>query len=285
MKVKVLSTKFTSEEIIDRLEEDYRLFATNNYAIHDYKDSKGFYELDVYLAESADETAFISCLQESYPQLTDFKIDFQNQEDWFNKWKQSLKPIWLTDRFLVDPSMDESEEVKLIRLTPGMAFGTGYHETTRLTAELLEEYAQKGDLMLDLGCGSGILSIMGALLGCTVTAVDIDPLSIEATRENCHKNKVISSVTVMTSNLLESVEGKFRLICSNILYDVLVCLFNDEAKVLKSVIDESSTLIFSGLIMSQYDDFEKLLEENGFSIVKKITEGDWFSIAVKLKKI
>ncbi|MFP4461745.1 MAG: 50S ribosomal protein L11 methyltransferase [Thermotogota bacterium] len=284
MKIKVINAFFTDVQIINQLEEDVLFLEQNNYAIHDFVDSKGRYELDVYLTESADEKAMITYLQQTYPELTDFKINLQKQEDWFEKWQQSLKPLWLTEQFLVDPATNPKNEIKLIKITPGMAFGTGYHETTRLTAQLLQQYAQKHDQMLDLGCGSGILSIMGAQLGCQVTAVDLDPFAIEVTNENIRRNRVSASVTVIRSDLLQAVQGKFDLICANILFDVLKLLFSVHAKDLKRVIHLSTTLIFSGLILKQHDDFKKLIESEGFTIINTLSEGDWLTIAVKLKK-
>lgn len=284
MTIKVINAHFTNEEIINRIEEDDSFLQKNNYAIHDYLDSKGVYELDIYLPEAEDEKNTLNHLHRCYPELQNFQIHYENQENWFEKWKQSLKPIWLTEKFLVDPAIKQNDEVHLIKITPGMAFGTGYHETTRLTAELLQKYAKTGSQMLDLGCGSGILSIMGAQLGCKVLAVDLDPFAIEATNENIKKNKVSSSVTVMLSDLLVNVQGRYDIICANILYDILKRLFEDNAKDLKRLIHVKTILIFSGLILKQFQDFVQLIESNGFSVEKKLSEGDWFTIAVKLKK-
>src|SRR6056297_557102 len=152
MRIKVITARFINEEILNRIEEDDSFFQQNNYAIHDYTDSKGVYELDIYLPETADEKDIYRHFHQRYPELKKFEIHYENQEDWFEKWKQSLKPIWLTEKFLVDPALNQTDEVHMIKITPGMAFGTGYHETTRLTAELLQQYAKTGDEMLDLGC-------------------------------------------------------------------------------------------------------------------------------------
>lgn len=285
MRVKVISAQFTDETIINTIEEDYHFFETNHYAIQDYLERKGYYELEIYLTDSADELELLHYLKEHYPKLHHFHTTFQKQEDWFEKWKQTLQPIWLTSKFLVDPATTAEDEVHTIKITPGMAFGTGYHETTRLSALLIEKYAQKGNNMLDVGCGSGILSIMGVQMGCRVTAVDLDPFAIEATQENIIKNNVTPQVSILQSDLLESVSGQFDLICSNILFDILKHLFLDEAKQLKSLIHSSSTLIFSGMVLSQYHDFKQLIEQQDFQIIDKVTEGDWFAIALKQKKI
>ncbi len=283
MRVKVISARFKNEEIINRMEEDYFFFQQTNYAIQDYIDSKGYYELDIYLSEETDEKDIFTHLHQRYPELQNFSINYQNQEDWFEKWKQSLKPIWLTEKFLVDPAINSKDEIQVIKITPGMAFGTGYHETTRLTAELLQEYGKRGDHMLDLGCGSGILTIMGAKLGCSVTAVDLDSFAVEATHENIRINSVSSSVKIMTSDLLEEVHDTFDIICANILYDILKRLFVDNAKDLKRVTHKNTILIFSGLILQQYKPFKKLVENSGFTVIKKLSEGDWLTIAVKQK--
>jgi ribosomal protein L11 methyltransferase len=283
MRIKVISTRFTKEEIINRIEEDYLFFQQTYYAIHDYMDSKGCYELDIYLSEEANENDIFTHLHQRYPELQHFSINYQNQEDWFEKWKQSLKPIWLTKKFLVDPAINKKDEIHVIKITPGMAFGTGYHETTRLTAELLQEYGKKGDHMLDLGCGSGILTIMAAQLGCSVIACDLDSFAVEATRENIRINSVSSSVKVMASDLLEKIHETFDIICANILYDILKRLFVDNAKDLKQVIHKKTILIFSGLILKQYEPFKEVVENSGFTVIKKLSEGDWLSIAVKLK--
>ncbi|MEA1883023.1 MAG: 50S ribosomal protein L11 methyltransferase [Thermotogota bacterium] len=284
MRVKVISARFKNEEIINRIEEDYLFFQQTNYAIQDYIDNKGYYELDIYLSEETDEKDIFTHLHQRYPELQNFSINYQNQEDWFEKWKQSLKPIWLTGKFLVDPAINNKDEIQIIKITPGMAFGTGYHETTRLTAELLQEYGNKGDHMLDLGCGSGILTIMGAKSGCLVTAVDLESFAVEATRENIRINSVSSSVKVMTSDLLEEVHDTYDIICANILYDILKRLFVDKGKDLKRLIHRKTTLIFSGLILKQYEPFKELVENSGFTVIKKLSEGDWFTIAVRLKK-
>src|SRR6056297_1685583 len=99
MNVKVVRTQCTKDKLINQLEEDYRIFETYQYAIHDYFELKGFFEIDFYLPEAEDEEVLLSFLQDNYPELSNFRVCLEKQEDWFEKWKQSLKPVWLTERF------------------------------------------------------------------------------------------------------------------------------------------------------------------------------------------
>lgn len=285
MKIKVISFKSKDKNTMEKIENDLFFVEFDNYSIHDDYKKEGYYRIEVYLSENQHEKQLISFLSNVYPDFYDYQTQTQAPDEWFEKWSASLKPIWISKRFLVDPAMEEGDEVKLIKITPGMAFGTGNHETTRLAAILLEKHARKGHRVLDIGCGSGILSIMAANLGCSVTAVDMDQFSLDATAENVQKNNVSSSVTILRSDLLSGVEGKFDVIVANILYDILILLFKDNAEKLKRIICPDSIIIFSGLVIHQYDKFESLIKKNGFSIIEKQTEGDWFAITVHNKNI
>lgn len=285
MKVKVISLKSKDKNIMEKIENDLFFVQFDNFSVHDDYEKKGYFRIELYLEQDRDERQLISFLHETYPSFFDFQTTVQGHDEWLEKWSSSLKPVWVSKRFLVDPAAEKKDEVILIRITPGMAFGTGNHETTRLAGALIEKHANKGHRVLDMGCGSGILSIMSAKLGCSVTAVDMDQFSLDATAENVQKNDVSSSVSVLKSDLLTEVKGKYDIIVANILYDVLRLLFEDNAQNLKRVLYHDSVIIFSGLLNSQYDKFAALIEKSGFSIIERQTEGDWFAIAVHNKNI
>ena len=220
---------------------------------------------------------------------TNNNIDIQiskNKEiedmDWANEWKKYYEPFYIGN-ILIKPSwidIDESDH-KVVEINPGMAFGTGLHETTNLCIEQLQELNLIDKIVLDIGCGSGILSVVSSKLGAKeVFATDIDPLAIEATLENANLNK-ISNINAVKGSLLDKVDKKYDVVIANILLNVLDILIPDLPKALK----KDGVFICSGLINSQRDNIVNTLEKNNLEIVEISEKGEWISIISRFKNV
>ena len=206
-----------------------------------------------------------------------------NEEDWANSWKAYYKPIKIGEKIVICPAWerytpDEGEIV--IRMDPGMAFGTGTHETTRLVIRLLEKYTKAGQLMLDVGTGTGILAICASRLGARFCrAYDIDPTAVRVARENI-KDSGLENVTCDQSDLLKQVsleDGPYDLVCANIVADIIIRMTPDVGRYMK----EDAVLLASGIIAERCDDVVECFEKNGFKVVEKLTDNDWCGLAVK----
>ncbi|MDU7139803.1 MAG: 50S ribosomal protein L11 methyltransferase [Finegoldia magna] len=220
---------------------------------------------------------------------TNNNIDIQiskNKEiedmDWANEWKKYYEPFYIGN-ILIKPSwidIDESDHT-VVEINPGMAFGTGLHETTNLCIEQLQELNLIDKIVLDIGCGSGILSVVSSKLGAKeVFATDIDPLAIEATLENANLNK-ISNINAVKGSLLDKVDKKYDVVIANILLNVLDILIPDLPKALK----KDGVFICSGLINSQKDNIVNTLEKNNLEIVEVSEKGEWISIISRFKNV
>ena len=210
-----------------------------------------------------------------------------NEEDWANSWKAYYKPIKIGEKIVICPAWERytpAEGEIVIRMDPGMAFGTGTHETTRLVIRLLEKYTKAGQLMLDVGTGTGILAICASRLGADFCrAYDIDPTAVRVARENI-KDSGLSNVTCDQSDLLKQVsleDGQYDLVCANIVADIIIRMTPDVGKYMK----DDAVLLASGIIAERCDDVVECFEKNGFKIVEKLTDNDWCGLAVmKAKK-
>ncbi len=202
----------------------------------------------------------------------EIKISMVDDNDWAESWKKYYKPIRIGERILIKPSWEEynlEENDILIELDPGMAFGTGTHETTAMCTEALEKYVKPGDIVYDIGCGSGILSIVAAKLGAEkVVGVDLDELCVKVSNENIELNNVEKIVEIKEGNLLDVVEGKANIIVSNIIAEIIARMTKD----LKSYLKDNGIFITSGIIVEKIELVEKALLENGFQIldIKKL---------------
>ena len=205
-----------------------------------------------------------------------------NEEDWANSWKAYYKPIKIGERIVICPAWERytpAEGEMIIRMDPGMAFGTGTHETTRLVIRLLEKYTKAGCRMLDVGTGTGILAICASRLGAeTCRAYDIDPTAVRVARENI-KDSGLTNVTCDQSDLLKQVSlegGQYDLVCANIVADIIIRMTPDVGRYMK----DDAVLLASGIIAERCDDVMECFERNGFKVVEKITDNDWCGLAV-----
>lgn len=206
-----------------------------------------------------------------------------NEEDWSNAWKKYYHPVRVGKHLVVCPSWEDyarqPDDVVLI-LNPGMAFGTGTHDTTRLCMELLEKYLTPQDNVLDVGCGSGILAITAALLGAkSIIGCDIDEVAVKVAGENAALNHVEDRISFHKGDLTSQVEGSFQIICANIVADVIIRLSEDSGRYLA----QGGIFIVSGIIDSREQDVLDALDRNGFAVIERRTSGGWVALACKAK--
>lgn len=203
-----------------------------------------------------------------------------DEEDWENNWKKYYHPTKIGERIVVKPTWEEyeaKEEEIVVELDPGMAFGTGTHETTRLCARALEKYVKKDSVVFDIGTGSGILSIAAAKLNAKkVVGVDLDPVAVDSAKKNIAIND-LNNIEILHGNLIDVVEGKAHIVVANILADIVKILTEDVKKVLL----EGGYFISSGIILDRKADVIEKLEECGFEIEEINADGEWCCIIAK----
>jgi ribosomal protein L11 methyltransferase len=245
---------------------------------------KGYLPMDEYLMKKLEELK-----QElSYLQLrmgnipAELSVTEVQEEDWANSWKAYFKPEKIGERAVIKPSWEQyspEPDDLIIELDPGMAFGTGNHATTALCIKLLEEYMKPGMDVFDIGTGSGILSILAALLGAkSVQALDYDTVAVEAALSNVERNRLNNIVSVNHSDLLDKARGQADLIVANIVADIIKRLIPDIPQRLK----ENGVFISSGIIDERKDDVIQALEENNFTIIEVKEEAGWVAIVARL---
>lgn len=209
-----------------------------------------------------------------------------NEEDWANSWKKYYTTLHIGKRTVIVPMWEEYDPKEgeiVVKMDPGMAFGTGSHETTRLVIELLEKYTKQGVRMLDVGCGSGILAICASKLGAgECKAYDIDPIAVKVANENIMESGQ-ENITCEVSDLLKSVDldgGKYDLICANIVADIIIRMTPDIGRFMK----DDCVLLCSGIIRERADDVIAKLNEYALKVVERIDDNDWCALAVMKNK-
>ncbi len=212
------------------------------------------------------------------------------EEDWAHAWKEHYKPLRIGRRVLLTPAWEEPEALPgdvVVRLEPGMAFGTGLHPTTRLCVAALEKWVRPGDAFLDIGTGSGVLAIAAAKLGAArAWATDIDPLAIRVAKENALLNKITlerDGLFIEQGSVPEGLAGGFQVIAANILAEVLIGLF--ECAYDNVPLDEplapGGHMILSGILEEKAELVLAAAANHGLTEIERRQEGDWVALVVR----
>lgn len=203
------------------------------------------------------------------------------EEDWASSWKEYFHPVRIGERIVIKPSWEEYQPLEndiIIELDPGMAFGTGTHHTTAMCSRCLEEEIKPGDIVFDIGTGSGILSIAAAKLGAAgVQAVDLDSVAVRVARENITLNQVDSVAQVNQGDLLTGVTGKANIIIANIIADIIIRLLPD----IPDRLQDDGLFIASGIISERLSDVTAAILACGLVIDKVVEEGGWVAIMIR----
>ena len=211
-----------------------------------------------------------------------YNIELLNcaEEDWRNNWKQYFRPLAVGERLMIVPSWLENVDTQgrtALTIDPGLAFGTGGHETTRLCLEMCEKYLKDGGSVLDVGCGSGILSIAALLTGAgTAVGVDIDAKAVETAEENAALNGVGDRFTSLCGSFTDKVQGKFDLVFANIVADAILFLSKGVADFMKP----GAVYIMSGIIDTRAEEVKKGISPY-FDIIEERLDGGWACFAAK----
>ncbi|MGJ7035019.1 50S ribosomal protein L11 methyltransferase [Anoxybacillus eryuanensis] len=205
-----------------------------------------------------------------------------NEEEWATAWKKYYNPVKISERFTIVPTWETYEPVSsdelIIELDPGMAFGTGTHPTTVMCIQALEKTVKEGDTVVDVGTGSGILSIAAAMLGAKrVHALDLDPVAVESAKLNVKLNKVHDVVTVSQNNLLDRMDEQADVIVANILAEIILRFVDDAYRLLRS----GGVFITSGIIQTKKQEVKEGLLRAGFTIEETLTMEDWVAFIAK----
>lgn len=281
-------------------ETEFLDFLENNKGSWDYVDDdllKSMHKettVKFYVPKTADGMETLASAKATLDELKEYdtekafgrlELSTENlkEEDWANNWKQYFHPIKIGDRILVKPEWEETEneDARLVfSINPGMSFGTGSHHTTKMCIEYLENAVTEGCNMLDLGCGSGILSIISILLGAKEAfAIDIDPLAADIAKDNAALNNVeaekLSAVAgnIITDEALKAkvLENQYDIVAANIVADVIIAIAPFAYKAVKA----GGIFITSGIIEDRMDDVTKALEGAGFEIRDVKRSADW----------
>lgn len=287
-------------------ETDFKTFLEENRSAWDYVDEELLAakscetNIKFYVTRDSDGREILGEVERSMAQLLQMdeegafgslrlSLSDVDEEDWANNWKQYFKPLTVGEKILILPEWEtlaEETDRTVFVINPGMSFGTGAHHTTRLCLERLEQYVKPGMNVLDLGCGSGILSAVALLLGAeSATAVDIDPNAAKIARENARRNgikddkyRIFAGNVLEDEQLLASIgDREYDLILANIVADVIIAL----APKVESLLKQNGLYITSGIITDRGEEVLAAYEKEQLTLIHKSQSGDWLALDYK----
>ena len=234
--------------------------------------------IHIYISECDNAMEAVEFLKERFRAANiDFTVNAigVNDADWNENWKKYFHVSEIGEKLVIVPSWEEYENKNnrtVLNIDPGAAFGTGTHATTSLCLTLLEKHINEGVKMLDIGTGSGILAIASTLLGAeSAIGVDIDAQSVKTAKENAEINNVQDKCEFLVGDLADKISGKFKVICANIVADVIIKLFDNVA----DFMEDDAVLIISGIIDLRKDDVLNSAVAHGFKIVEENYKDNW----------
>lgn len=245
--------------------------------------TKGIIHLYVNPEENPMESvSFIKERLDNLGIMYEIRIADCKTEDWQNNWKQYFHPIPIGNRLLIRPVWEDNFDPqgrKVLNIEPGLAFGTGSHPTTRLCLETLEKYINKSSVVLDIGCGSGILSIASLLLGAeSAFGVDIDALAVKTALSNAKENGFAPPIfNAVQGNLSDKVKGKYNVIVANIVADIIMEFNTQVGKFLS----DSGIYITGGIIETREDEVLSSFSQNGFEVISRFEDKGWLVFVLK----
>lgn len=286
-------------------EQDFKQFLEENKDIWDYvdeellKEKEGETCIKTYISATDPDT--LAAINASMLELKEYDkegvfgrleigLSDIKEEDWSNNWKKYFHTMEIGDTLIVKPFWEENPitDRKIFEINPGLSFGTGSHHTTRLCLEDIEKIVKPGDEVLDLGCGSGILSIVSIMYGAkNAVAVDIDPNSMDTAYDNLKRNNIQKDrYEVLIGNILSDenlqnkiLEKKYDIVLANIVADVIIASLT----LVKRAIKPEGIFITSGIIEDRINDVISALSENGFEILSEKRSADWAELKCKLR--
>ena len=238
----------------------------------------------IYFSEDDEdniESLKVSLMNDKVVKEKDFSVNKFEDKNWNKVWEESIEPVFIKDKIIIYPSwkkekIKETEGKILIEIDPKMSFGTGHNETTQLILELMcENLKGEEELMLDYGCGTGILTIAGIKLGINnAVALDIDEDSVNNAEENFKKNSVSENVVLYKSNISEIKEESFDVICANIIRSVII----ENIEHISNKIKSKGKLFLSGILISEDQEILEYLTQHDFEVIDIISTSEWISI-------
>lgn len=303
---RLYSVGITGLEIEDA--NDFNEFLESSTPYWDFVDEELMKKRDeetvvkAYISDNESGHEQLAAIRDAILQLKDYdtennfgdlsiSLESTAEQDWAENWKKYYKPLTVGEKILIVPeweTVENTDDKVVFTINPGMSFGTGTHQSTQLCIENLEKYINEGDSILDLGCGSGILSIIAMLLGAGSSfSVDIDPNAVKIALENAEKNGIdMQKYTAMAGNAVtdEAIQKKlsgekYDIILANIVADVIISLVDT----VKASLKDDGVFITSGIILERIDDVKLALEGAGFACESVIEKGEWAAISAKLK--
>ena len=245
--------------------------------------SKAF--VHIYLPPHENPQEALAFLSERYNAVGikhEIDVSVCRNQDWENNWKEYFKSVPVGEKLLIHPVWDNDYNADgrvVLDIEPGLAFGSGGHDTTQLCLETLEKYVYDGAKVLDVGCGSGILGVCGLLLGAEkAVGVDIDPLAVKKAKENAELNGFDESrYTVYEGNLTDKVSGKYNIVVANIVADVIIMFCES----VRQFMDDDAVFITSGIIDVREQDVLDAFEKYGFTVVERYESNGWLCFVTK----